>query len=468
MYARGSKGNAMCANAYGFVYGCLLAAVASIFAPPTYGQPPDASPGTTSAPKPVPGMLTPDPPPVPAVADVGGPREAVSGGPTINELERIAMQNNPTLAQAAHRVEALQGEQLQVGLYPNPVVGYQAEEIGENHRAGQHGMFFSQEIVTANKLGLNRAVASQQIRQAEWEFAMQRLRIVNAVRSRAYEVMAAQRSMALAEELVAIGKAATDTAERLSKARQVSQVDVLQARVEANSAWLQVVAARKAHAAAWRQLAVVVGVPGMEPATLAGRLDDDLPELAWNDSVSALLNGSPQLARAAAGVARAQCAVAQACAQRTPNIETSASVRYNDDSNDTTVSLLLGVPLMIHNRNQGNIMKAQAELAAAQHEVKRVELLLQEQLAAAFRDYEVAREQVDQYRRDILPDAKRSLELVRTGYQQGEFGYLQLLTAQQTYSRTNLAYVERLRELRLRAVEIQGMLLTGGLQSPGP
>jgi hypothetical protein len=43
-----------------------------------------------------------------------------------------------------------------------------------------------------------------------------------------------------------------------------------------------------------------------------------------------------------------------------------------------------------------------------------------------------------------------------------------LLTAQQTYSRTNLAYVERLRELRLRAVEIQGMLLTGGLQSPGP
>ena len=112
-------------------------------------------------------------------------------------------------------------------------------------------------------------------------------------------------------------------------------------------------------------------------------------------------------------------------------------------------------------------MKTQAELAAAQHEVKRVELLLQEQLAASFRDYEVAREQVDQYRRDILPDAKRSLELIETGYQQGEFGYLQLLTAQQTYSRTNLAYVDRLRELRLRAVEIQGMLLTGGLQAPG-
>jgi cobalt-zinc-cadmium efflux system outer membrane protein len=168
-----------------------------------------------------------------------------------------------------------------------------------------------------------------------------------------------------------------------------------------------------------------------------------------------------------AGVERAQAAVAQACAQRTPNIEAFAAVRHNDNSNSTNASLMIGVPLMIHNRNQGNIMKAQAELAAAHQEMKRVELLLQEQLAASFRDYEVAREQVDQYRRDILPDAKRSLELIETGYRQGEFGYLQLLTAQQTYSRMNLAYVERLRELRLRAVEIQGMLLTDGLQAPG-
>jgi outer membrane protein TolC len=117
---------------------------------------------------------------------------------------------------------------------------------------------------------------------------------------------------------------------------------------------------------------------------------------------------------------------------------------------------------------QGNILKAQAELAAAQHEVDRVELLLQDRLAEVFRDFDVAREQVAQYRQEILPDAKRSLDLVRAGYQQSEFGYLELLTAQQTYARTNLAYVERLRDLQLRAVQIDGMLLTGGLEAPGP
>ncbi|MHB8972727.1 MAG: TolC family protein [Pirellulaceae bacterium] len=148
-------------------------------------------------------------------------------------------------------------------------------------------------------------------------------------------------------------------------------------------------------------------------------------------------------------------------------METGAAVRYNDDSSSTTLSLQVGVPLMIYDRNQGNIMKAQAELMAAQQNVQRVQLLLQDQLAEAFREYDVAREQVTQYRQAILPDAKQSLELTRAGYQQSEFGYLELLTAQQTYSRTNLAYIERLRELWLSAVQIDGMLLLGGLEAPG-
>ena len=148
-------------------------------------------------------------------------------------------------------------------------------------------------------------------------------------------------------------------------------------------------------------------------------------------------------------------------------METDASVRYNDESGSTTLSLQVGVPLMIHDRNQGNIMKAQAELLAARQNVQRVELLLQDQLAEAFRAYDVAREQTAQYRQEILPDAKQSLELTRTGYQQNEFGYLELLTAQQTFARTNLAYIERLRELWLSAVQIDGMLLTGGLEAPG-
>lgn len=398
----------------------------------------------------------------PAPTQEASPAEAI----TISQLEELAEVHNPTLAQAARQIEAASGQQLQVGLRPNPVIGYQVEEMGENGRAGQHGMFLRQEIVTADKLGLNREVAAREVQQAEWDLQMQRQRVRNDVRSRAYDVLAAQQTVEIAVELVRVGQAAVDVAERLQRARETGQVDVLQARVEANSAGLQLAAARKAHAAAWRRLAIAVGLPDIQPSPLADRLDDDLPEVSWEETSARLLSQSPQLARARAGVERARWAIARACAGRVPNLETAAAIRYNDDSNDTTLSLQLGVPLMIFDRNQGNLIKAHAELAGAQREVERIELVLQDRLAEVYRDYDVAREQVEQYRRDILPDAKQSLELTRRGYEQGEFPYLAVLTAQQTFARTNLAYVDRLRELWLATVQIQGMLLSGGLEMP--
>jgi outer membrane protein, heavy metal efflux system len=92
-------------------------------------------------------------------------------------------------------------------------------------------------------------------------------------------------------------------------------------------------------------------------------------------------------------------------------------------------------------------------------------LELQSRLAEAYERYASADQQVNRYVNEILPDAKKSLDLVRSGYEQGEFNYLELLTAQRTYFRVNLAYLESLREFWINRVRIEGMLLTGGLQS---
>ena len=60
--------------------------------------------------------------------------------------------------------------------------------------------------------------------------------------------------------------------------------------------------------------------------------------------------------------------------------------------------------------------------------------------------------------------AKKTFELVSEGYAQGEIDFLQLLTAQRTYSQINLTYLENLRKLWQQNVEIKGMLLKGSLE----
>jgi cobalt-zinc-cadmium efflux system outer membrane protein len=95
----------------------------------------------------------------------------------------------------------------------------------------------------------------------------------------------------------------------------------------------------------------------------------------------------------------------------------------------------------------------------------RVELALQTRLATAFERYANAREQVARYSGEILPDARSSLELVTRGYQSGDLNYLQLLEAQRTLARTNLAYLSALEQLWETATAIDGMLLSDSLQA---
>lgn len=387
---------------------------------------------------------------------------------TLAELETMAEKHNPTLAQAAARVQAARGQYLQVGLYPNPVIGYQGSEMGNEGRAGQQGAFVGLEIVTAGKLQLNRAVANQEIRQAESFWAVQRFRVLTDVRRSFYEVLIAQRTVELAEQLVGISERGVKAAEDLLKAEEVARVDVLQAKIENDSAKIVLENARNRYTAAWRNLVAVVGNPALQPAPLDGDLLDNIPQLTWEEALNRLLAESPELATAQAGVARAQAALNRECAGRFPNVDLQASVQHDNATGDTTAGVQIGIPIPIYNRNQGNIVKAQAELVAAQQEVRRVRLALEQRLAAIFEQYATAHQQVEKYRRDILPNAEQSLQLVSAGYQQGEFSYLVLLTAQRTYFQTYLDYLEAVRELRAATAMLEGYLLSDSLQSGEP
>lgn len=389
-------------------------------------------------------------------------------GVTLAELEDMALRCNPTLAQAAARVEAARGNWVQVGLAPNPVTGYIGAEMGNDGRAGQQGGFLSQELVTAKKLQLNRSVASQEVRQAEYAWEMQRQRVLTDVRRSFYDVLVAQRTVELTEQLARLGDEGVKSVEALMKAKEVARGDLLQARVEADTAKVLLEKARNRYVAAWRNLAAVAGAVDMAPRPLAGDVQDGLAQLIWDDTFSRLLAQSPQLANAQTGVARAQAVLSRECAGRVPNIDLQGAVQYDNATQDTFATVQVGLPIPIYNRNQGNIRRAQAELLAAQNEVQRVQLALHQRLAAVFEQYTNARYQVDKYHRDILPNAQESLKLITSGYRQGEFSYLMLLTAQRTYFQTNITYLEALRDLRASATAIEGNLLTDSLQSGEP
>jgi outer membrane protein, heavy metal efflux system len=393
-----------------------------------------------------------------------GPSSTSQQGMTLTDWEALAERSNPTLAQAAARVEAARGEGVQAGLYPNPRIGYHATEIGDEGQGGQQGGFISQEFVTANKLQRNREVANQSVQQALWACQAQRDRVMGDVRRAFYEVLVAQQTVALSEQLVRVGDEGVRAAEALFGAKEVSRVDVLQARIEADSARIFAEKARNRHFAAWRNLAVVAGATDVQPTTLVGELQDATTQLTWEESLNRILNASPVLAEARANISHAEAVLSRECAARVPNVDMLAGLAYDNATRDTIAEVQIGIPLPVFNRNQGNIRKAQAELVAARSEAHRTTLELQQRLAAVFEQYQNARCQVDKYSHEILPNAQTSLDLVTAGYRQGEFNYVTLLTAQRTFFQANLAYVDAVRDLRSAVVAIDVNLLGDSLQ----
>jgi len=241
---------------------------------------------------------------------------------------------------------------------------------------------------------------------------------------------------------------------------------LLQTEVQQQNALVRLQTSRNGLAQSWRRLSAVVGGEEELPVqTLAGDVSQVPESLDWQNQRDRLQAESPEIAAAMANVERARRALSRACVEAVPNLNTQMSVQYDDSTNDTIAGVQVGIALPIWNRNQGGIRQAKAEVSEAARNVDRVELNLNRRLADTFRQYSDAHITATSYATDILPRARRTFDLVQQGYAQGEVGYLDLLAAQQTFSQTNLAYLDALGLLWQSYVQIDGLLLDGSLEN---
>ncbi len=381
---------------------------------------------------------------------------------TLEALESLALGHNPTLAQAAAAVDADRGIYDQVGRYPNPQIGYLRSDSSGTGSQSQ-GVFVSQEFVTAGKLKKNRAIEAWDMQRLSWDAEAQRMRVLNDLKIRYYELLGAQQAVALSQDLVRIATEGYETTERLSRAQQASRKDLLQAKVQMNTVRLNLREAEHRYDSAWSALAVLVGVPDLERAPVVGKLAEETPDLDWNECWTQLEAQSPQMQAALSRVQFARSELARESVEAIPNLSVQVVAERDRATNSSTVSTLFSVPVPVFNRNQGNIHRAHAEIRQASAEVERVRLVLEDLLNEAFRRYKTARDQVASLRGEIVPDSQETLQLTTQGYKQGEYGILEVLAARQTYFESSLAYVEALTELQKVTTEIQGLQLTGGL-----
>lgn len=392
---------------------------------------------------------------------------------SVEELQEMALRNNPTLAQATANIRSAEARKQQAGLYPNPIVGYQGEQIrGGFYRGGEQGFFVQQDIVMGGKLGLNRKILEPEKQQAETEAGEQKMRVLANVKMSYILALAAQQTLELRQNLSKLAHDAVETSHQLANVGQADTPDVLEAEVESEQAALAVTMAEQIQQRVWKELAAVVGNPKLPLMRLTGKLEDT-PSVNSNELVESIVNDSPVVKIADLSVKRAEAALERAKREPIPDLQLRGGLQQNLELSESSRRPVgwqgfaeVGVRIPIFNRNQGNIAASRADIERAKREVERVKLVLREHVARIVQNYTYSQTAVDRYKNQMLPRAQKAYDLYMRKYNEMAAAYPQVLIAQRTLMQLEVSYVNALESLATSSLELQSFMLTDGLEAP--
>lgn len=402
-------------------------------------------------------------PPVPVEV---APSAFGDAGLTLQAVEQMALASNPAIQQASAASARAGGIRTQVGLKPNPTIGYFGEEIGNEDASGLQGAFLSQTFVHGDKLAWNRQVIDGDVRAMNWLLEAQRQRIVTDVRLAFYDALAAQKRLQLARDFREIAAKGVEVSEVRVEAKVGTRPDVLQSEIQLNEVDLTIQEAEFQLQASLEELSALCGGTKFGQAMLVGDLENARTARTTGDTETIydqIVAANPLLAAAQARVDRARANIQRQQVQPIPNFTAQVGAGHDYGTGDEFANVQLSIPLPVHNRNQGNIQAAYAEYCNAIKNVERIQMSIRQQLAQVMREFNVAEATVARYEESILPKAEETLTLIQEAQAAGEFDFLRVLTARRAYFDANLRYVTALGELAQSNARITGLLLSGGL-----
>lgn len=130
------------------------------------------------------------------------------------------------------------------------------------------------------------------------------------------------------------------------------------------------------------------------------------------------------------------------------------------------INVQLSAPIAVWYKNSGNIFAAYSDYIRATQEVQRIQQSIRSRLARAAQEFETAMKSVPKYENEINLQAQKSLELSEDAYRAGKLDFLQVLIVRRSYYESSIRVIQSRGSLAQAASKVDGLLLTGGLDSP--
>jgi cobalt-zinc-cadmium efflux system outer membrane protein len=401
-----------------------------------------------------------------------------AGAVGVDEVVARALSDNPELHALRADIDAARGRLRQAGLRPNPML----DLGGQQNVAGPDNNVTIGLTVPLDLNGRKEGrvgVAEREVEMKQAQVADRERRLVADVRMKAGELLAARRNLGTTTDLFeANRKAHSLVRERASRgAAPPLEESLLLVEVNRLEAGLAILESRVEVLAL--QLKALAGMPPDDPLVLTGDLEQLPVSLDRAEGLAHALAGRADLAMARAEAAMARARIRKEQAEG--RWDASVNVGYQRQDSGFALNGLtdrggirpiqdvfhyLGggvtITLPVRNRNQGNIAAAVAEAQGAARKRESVELMIRQEVAAAFTRLQAAQRSLEIYRRGVLDVARRNLDVVRRTYELGRTPLLDVIAEQRRYIDVETGYTESLKLVYDAAVEIERAVAARG------
>jgi cobalt-zinc-cadmium efflux system outer membrane protein len=390
------------------------------------------------------------------------PESASTNTLTLDAAIRVALEKNPELRAAGGRVEAAAGRAYQAKKWTNPELELNAEDWpvsnGRGYSDAKQTIGIAQTLPYPGKKSLDKRIGGAGMRVSEAELAVRRTEIVRDVKAGFARVLASERLVAVSRELVEVAESSAVTARKRVDAGAAAYQEQLRAEVQLEQARTELTEFERELAMARQVFVTILGRPELKDAKLVGTLAERERAALMEAQAGEMLARHPSAVAAQANVERTELEYRRARLEPYPDVRASVSGGRLGEADESIIQLGISVPLPILDSGKGKKAEARANVSVAEAELQTVRQQLLREWANAQKRYHTAAEQVARYREKVLPKADEALRLVQTGFEQGKFGFIDLVDTQRTTAEARLAYQQKLLELNVAQAEAEALL----------
>ena len=380
---------------------------------------------------------------------------------TISDAVSIFLQQNLQLVAARYDIDTVDAEKLTARLRPNPEISVGFSDIPLDFRENfvkpqtfSYGISQTFELGGKRRKRIDAANANSELARAEFQIVLWQL--TNDLKKKFYAVLLAEALLNLAQENQKTFAETIKHTTEVFQLGEISGLDLQRLEIEKFKFDTDVANSERDYELALRDLRVTLGgdYRAMD-IEVAGTIDYYQPyEFSLAELRDKALAARPDLKAAQLSERAADASIRLQDAQRIPDLTLGAGIDQVPQGGNT-YNFGVGIPLPVHDRNQGERAKALIQKMKAQNEQQLITNQVLSDVDKALVAFEIQKRRVELYRTGVLTKVDDIQRLTEFSLKAGESSTLELLDAIRTRRETLAGFYQTLFDYQVSLLDLE-------------